>query len=425
MKESNGQNEIPLYKRLIKFLQVWYKKFSSDRITILASGIVYTTLISIIPFVSFLVAFLSTFDLLRPFFNLINELFTTIFGDVAGGQLAMMIEGYSKNASGLGVFGLISFTVTSILLINKVWSIVNQLYHSATPNMNVVRRSVVFLSTLVVGAILLGAYFSVKSLMSNWSMTLLGWDLYNRTIIRVVKFFAPWVIGWLFLFFMIKVAPNAKVNPISAAIGALVGSVGMYIVNILFSTIITQILNYSVIYGSFAALFFFLLWVHILWVVIFGAVEVSYVHQYQPEKEALVKPISPAEQLANGINVMMIIGQKYRDGDGPTKIRDITDRLLMNEQQLYAVLELLVSMGYVLPTNSSLSSYVPARPLEDLKVVELVNSLYGEIYLEQSLETIGDSIATQTSSNGIKTLEILVSLILLSGFNLEQRPKSS
>jgi membrane protein len=404
VKESNGQNEIPLYKRLIKFLQVWYKKFSSDRITILASGIVYTTLISIIPFVSFLVAFLSTFDLLRPFFNLINELFTTIFGDVAGGQLAMMIEGYSKNASGLGVFGLISFTVTSILLINKVWSIVNQLYHSATPNMNVVRRSVVFLSTLVVGAILLGAYFSVKSLMSNWSMTLLGWDLYNRTIIRVVKFFAPWVIGWLFLFFMIKVAPNAKVNPISAAIGALVGSVGMYIVNILFSTIITQILNYSVIYGSFAALFFFLLWVHILWVVIFGAVEVSYVHQYQPEKEALVKPISPAEQLANGINVMMIIGQKYRDGDGPTKIRDITDRLLMNEQQLYAVLELLVSMGYVLPTNSSLSSYVPARPLEDLKVVDLVNSLYGEVYLEQSLETIGDSIATQISSNGIKTL---------------------
>ena len=120
MKESNGQNEIPLYKRLIKFLQVWYKKFSSDRITILASGIVYTTLISIIPFVSFLVAFLSTFDLLRPFFNLINELFTTIFGDVAGGQLAMMIEGYSKNASGLGVFGLISFTVTSILLIEPL-----------------------------------------------------------------------------------------------------------------------------------------------------------------------------------------------------------------------------------------------------------------------------------------------------------------
>jgi DNA-binding IscR family transcriptional regulator len=101
---------------------------------------------------------------------------------------------------------------------------------------------------------------------------------------------------------------------------------------------------------------------------------------------------------------MMIIGQKYRDGEGPTKIRDITDRLLMNEQQLYAVLQLLVEMGYVLPTNSSLSSYVPARPLEDLKVVNLVNSLYGEVYLEQSLETIGDSIATQISSNGIKTL---------------------
>jgi uncharacterized BrkB/YihY/UPF0761 family membrane protein len=42
----------------VLFLEVWYGKFTKDRITILASGIVYTTLISIVPFVSFLVAFL-------------------------------------------------------------------------------------------------------------------------------------------------------------------------------------------------------------------------------------------------------------------------------------------------------------------------------------------------------------------------------
>ena len=137
MKDSKAQTDPQkqpgILRRLVLFLEVWYGKFTKDRITILASGIVYTTLISIVPFVSFLVAFLSLFNLLQPFYDTIAEIFTSIFGETAGGQLATMIEGYSKNASGLGVFGLISFIVTSILLINKVWAIVNQLYRSSAP----------------------------------------------------------------------------------------------------------------------------------------------------------------------------------------------------------------------------------------------------------------------------------------------------
>src|SRR5690554_1730933 len=320
------ENNSSALKKVVNFLQVWLSKFTKDRITILASGIVYTTLISIIPFVSFLVAFLSVFDLLRPFYDVIEELFTSIFGTVAGGQLATLIESYSKNASGLGIFGLISFSVTSVLLINKVWSIINQIYRSSSTNMSVVRRSVVFLTTLIVGVILLSAYFGVKSLLSSWTVTLFGWNLLKTPFLKTIRFFAPWVIGWLFLFFMIKVAPNAKVSVKSASLGAIVGTTGLFFVNSLFAKIISNLIRYSVIYGSFAAVFFFLLWVHIIWIVVFGSVVFSYVHQYRPGKESIQKPISPAEQLANGINVMMVIGQKYRDGKGPTRIRDITDR---------------------------------------------------------------------------------------------------
>ena len=406
-KRIGSHRKAPLLKRLTTFVEVWYGKFSKDRITILASGIVYTTLISIVPFISFLVAFLSLFDVLQPFYTMLAEIFTSIFGTVAGGQLARMIEGYSSNASGLGAIGLVSFIITSILLIHKVWDVVNQLYRSASSNMNVVKRSVGFLSVLLIGAILLGAYISVKSLLSTWTAKALGWDIFDNTFMVVLKLVGPWIIGWLFLFLMIMVAPNAKVNTASAVLGALVGTVGMYGVNALFSSLISKILSYSVIYGSFAAVFLFLLWVYMIWVVILGAVEVSYVHQYQPEKGTLVKPVSPAEQLANGVNVMMVIGQKYRNGGGETKIRDITDRLLMNERQLFAVLDLLVEKNFIIATNPTRTAYVPARPLEDLKVVQLVGALYGEVYLEQNLDTIGDSIASQINSKGIKTLGAL------------------
>ena len=403
-EESRSNHNKLLFHSLWDFLQAWYWKFTKDRVTILASGIVYTTLISIVPFISFLVAFLSLFNVLQPFFTFLTDLFTNIFGEVAGSQLVGLITTFSGNASRLGVVGLLSFIVTTLLLINKVWSVINQIYRTSGSRGGVVKRAVSFLTILIVGALLFSAYISVKSLLSGWMAKILGWETFNNFAMQALRLLVPWVIGWLFLFFMIKVGPNAKVSGVSAAIGGVVGTLGLYVINLLFSTIITSALNYSVIYGSFAAIFFFLLWVHSIWIVVLSSVEVSYVHQYRPDRATIKRPISPAEQLANGINVMMVIGQKYRTEGGDTRIRDITDRLFMDEKALYGVIELLIKNGFIISTNNMRTAFVPARPLEDLKVIDLVEALYGEVYLEQNLDTIGDAIASQIDEKGIKTL---------------------
>jgi membrane protein len=403
-EEPRSNHKKSLFQSLWDFLQAWYWKFTKDRINILASGIVYTTLISIVPFISFLVAFLSLFNVLQPFYTLLTDLFTNIFGEVAGSQLVGMVTTYSVNASRLGVVGLLSFVVTTLLLINKVWSVINQIYRTSGNRGGVVKRAVSFLTILIVGALLFSAYISVKSLLSGWMAKILGWQTFNNFAMKALRLIAPWVIGWLFLFFMIKVGPNAKVSGVSASIGGVVGTLGLYVINLLFSTIITSALNYSVIYGSFAAVFFFLLWVHFIWIVVLSAVEVSYVHQYRPDRATIKRPISPAEQLANGVNVMMVIGQKYRTQGGDTRIRDITDRLFMDEKALYGVIELLIKNGFIISTNNMRTAFVPARPLEDLKVIDLVEALYGEVYLEQNLDTIGDAIASQIDEKGIKTL---------------------
>lgn len=400
-------------KNFRELLAVWFGKFSKDRITILASGLVYTTLVSIIPFVTLLVSFLAFFDVLQPFYTVLTDFSTSIFGADAGVELVGMIEQLSSNASRLGVVGLISFAITSVLLINRVWTVVNQIYRTAPKRQNFVRKSAGFLTVLIVGAILLGLYLSVKSLLNDWVVEVLGWEILNNTLVRILRFTAPWIIAWLFMFLIIMIAPNAKVSGISAALGGLIGTIGIYVVNLLFSNLISQVFSYSIIYGSFAAIFLFLLWVYMIWVVILAAVEVSYVHQYRPDKATLTHPVSPAEQLANGINVMMVIGQQFRNGGGETKIRDITDRLLMNERQLFNVLDLLVEKHFIIATNAKRTAYMPARPLEDLRVVDLVGVLYGEVYLEQNLDTVGDAVASQINAKGIQTLGNLTLFNLL------------
>ena len=81
---------------------------------------------------------------------------------------------------------------------------------------------------------------------------------------------------------------------------------------------------------------------------------------------------------------MMIIGQKYRDGDGPTKIRD--NRSVVDERTTAVCgFGTLGLMGYVLPTTHH-SALIASSSSRRFKGCRVINS-YGEIYLEQSLET--------------------------------------
>ncbi len=387
-----------------QFVEVLLAKFTKDRVTILASGIVYNTLISVIPFISFLITFLALFDALQPFYTTLTTLFTNIFGVSAGGELVDMISLYSSNARRLGVVGLISFGITSVLLINKIWSVVNHIYRSSGKTSGVMKRTVGFVTTLILGVILIASYISMKSLFSNWVLQILEWEFYSDLVKFFLQYIGPWVIAWLFIFITIMIAPDSKVYALSASIGALTATVGMYLVNLIFSYLVNILFSLSVIYGSFAVVFLFLLWIYFIWIVILLGVEVSYVHQYRPDKTTISHPISPAEQMANGINVMMVIGANFKDGKGETRVKDISERLLMNEKQLFSILELLERRGYILATNSVGTSFLPGQPLEKLKVVDLAEALYGKVYLEQNIDTIGDALSSQIHVKGIKTL---------------------
>jgi len=370
----------------------------------MASGAVYTTLISLVPLVSFLMSFLTLFNVIQPFFSLLDELFVSILGEQAGAEFSTWIEEYSTKASGLGIVGFISFIITSVLLIDKVWTIVNHIYRTSPSRGKVWKRMLAFLTILIVGAALLVAYISIKSLLSARVANLLGWASLENRGLAVIRTIVPWFIVWVFIFLIIMAAPNTKVSSLSATLGALVGTVAVAIVNLVFSGLISLGFNYSVIYGSFAAIFLFLLWVYLMWIAILAAVEVSYVHQYRPDKISLTRPVSPAEQLANGINVMMVIGSNFRSGSGETRVKDIAEKLLMNDRELFSVIDMLAEKKFVIATNPAKTAYLPAKPLEDMKIVDLVSALYGEVYLEQNLDTIGDAIATQVSDKGIKTL---------------------
>ncbi len=380
------------FKRLLRFIVLTYNHFESDRCFILASSIVYTTLISLVPFLTFIVSILTAFQAFNNVLFNVQELLIEQFGTVAGTELANMLNGFIRNAGGLGTVGLISFLVTSVILINRVWITINQIYR-VPMHRNRIARFVRFVTIMIIGTLLLAAYFSINSFLSRWFMNLVGFTIFSQWFYLIITVIGPWLLIWLVLFLLIFFVPSTRVKFRSALLGSVCGMVGFQVANLLFSKVVINFINYSSIYGSLASILVMLFWIFFLWVIIFASVEIAYVHQYLPDiekKRGIGEP--PALKTANGLNVLLLIAGRFENGSGPVNARDIARILRIPDRTLFSFLELFVTAGLILPIDRLGRSYIAAKPLAPVPVAEVLDLLFDGAVGEDSVkrESIGE-----------------------------------
>jgi len=401
MKQARG----PMYhlKQLGAFVALTAKHFESDRCFILASSIVYTTLISMVPFITFIVSLLSAFKVFTFAMDSFRVLLVDQFGAVAGTELTNMLDGFISNAGGLGAVGLVSFLITSVILINRVWITINQIYRTPMHRNRIARFSR-FITILIIGTLLLGAYFSIESLLSSWFLNLVGSNILTQWFFRLIATIGPWILIWLVIFLLIFAVPSTKVKFKSALIGSVCGTIAFQITNTVFSSVVIKIVNYSVIYGSLASILVVLFWVFFLWIIIFGAVEIAYVHQYRPDiekKQGLEEP--PSLQLANGLDIILLIARFFREGKGAAQAEELSTELRIPDRRLFMFLELFEKAGFIISIDRLGKNYVPARPLGDILITDITSVLFGGMRTLDE-QTLGEKAVSELYQRGIEEI---------------------
>lgn len=375
-----------------------------DRVFISASGLVYTTLTALIPAFTVFFTFFSALGVLNPFKSFIVSSINEFANSNIGNELINTLSNYTQNATSLGIVGLVSFLITMLLLINRVWSVINNIYRTAM-NRNIIKRFANFISFSIVAILLIAAFINVQSRLSERYVELMGLSAISDTA-KLVNQFLPFFILWIALFLLIFFVPNTKVEFSAAAVGSTVGSLVVMIANFLFFNLSTFVVNLSIIYGSFAVFFLFLVWFYMLWVIILFSIELSYVYQFRPDLEKAEGLLhSPARFISEGVNIIMLIGDNFRSGKGNTSTREINERLAIPDKRLYGYLDFFVSLNYLIPTNNGNTCFIPARPLSNIFIQEIVEGLYGlnQISYEDK-DTAGEAIAIQIHGHGISSL---------------------
>ena len=251
-----------------------------------------------------------------------------------------LIEQFVSNARSLGVFGVISFLVTSVFLMNKISAAFNSIFRSTSQRPQF-RQFAGYVTNLVIGTLFISLSISISTVAKTFLPRILDIGDINGFLFLTV----PVLIVFSALLLLIKTLPATKVRTI---------------------------------YGSFAFLFLFLLWIYCLWVAILISAETAYVHQYGVYLTRKRREDSPAYIISLTFAVLAAVCEKFKSGNGICTFNEICARLQVPDRDVSKAADLLENRRFLIRADSMNRGYIPARMINDISMEEFVRSVYGE-----------------------------------------------
>lgn len=262
---------------LAVLLRSFAEQFSESSVTMLANGMVYSTLIAVVPCVALIYTVLNMFGMLDPVITLFEGSLLEIFGEVTGATLVGYLRVFTQNAMGMGVISILSFALTFVLHVDKLFIVVNRIFHTRDTG-NLVLRYLKYLLIIVAGLISLVAIIFAVGRFSRVFVKLNGLPVLS-TFQKVLSRLIPIASIFFLLLVVTYFIPSCKVRMGSALLGSAVSTVLVIGLSYVFRIIVAFSVKYSVIYGSLAALLFFFLYLSYVWKIVLSGVVLSYVHQ--------------------------------------------------------------------------------------------------------------------------------------------------
>ena len=209
----------------------------------------------------------------------------------------------------------------------------------------------------------------------------------------------PYIFTWLLFTFIYIFMPNTKVRFSSGLLGGIVAGTMYVIVQWFYITFQVGVSKYGAIYGSFAVLPLFMIWLQISWLIVLFGAEITFAHQnvdtYEFEPESLLASVSLKRLLALGISQICV--KRFYKGDRPWGAHEISNALGIAVRLTNQILYDLVQCGILAETVGKDEKDLLYQPARDLNLIS-INSVI------QALDEHGNKDMPLADSEEIKEI---------------------
>jgi membrane protein len=338
--------------RLLQTLQTWpwletartlRLRFREDRLGQTAGSLTFTTLISLVPLFTVMLALFAAFPMFSTFQDALQKYFLqSLVPDSIAKPVLSALTQFASKASRLGTVGLVLLVLTALALILTIDHTLNRIWRVRKPR-PIAQRVLVYWASVTLGPLLLGVSLTLTSYALSASRGLVGVLPGGVTLVLDVLEFALFAAAMTGLFHYV---PNTPVRWRDAIAGGLFVSIGFELAKRLLAWYIAQVPTYSMVYGAFATVPIFLVWIYLGWVIVLlGAV----VAAYAPSLRMHVArwPDTPGSRFRLALAVLGELGRvRGTNGRGLTT-SDLADALRTDPLQVEPVLEVLTGLDWV------------------------------------------------------------------------------
>lgn len=320
----------------------WFvvRRFDEERVPQAAASMTFTTLLALVPVLTVMVAVASIF----PVFDRWSDSFVSFVNQTIVPQGADMvfdyINAFREQANRLTAIGSVMLVVTSLMLIRTIDNAFNRIWRVNTQRPWMM-QFLVYWALLTFGPLSLGVgiSFMVGSVQDSvLSSGAQQWADALKTAARLAFM-------TLLLWGLYRFVPNRFVPARQAFVGALITAFCLETARFLFTWYMGNFDGYRSIYGAFAAVPFFLLWLNLLWTLVLGgAVLTSSLSYWQGE--AFRRGFDSRGRFDDVLKILLLLDAAQKEGR-TLSVQEFRRHINMGYDELGELLEKLARYGYI------------------------------------------------------------------------------
>jgi membrane protein len=209
----------------------------------------------------------------------------------------------------------------------------------------------------------------------------------------------PFALVWLLFSFMYVFIPNTKIRLTSGILGGIVAGTMYQVFQGAYITLQIGVAKYNAVYGSFAALPLFFIWMNISWLIVLFGAEIAFSHQnvetYEFEQDCL--NVSHAFKRLLSLRVLHLMVRRFLEGEEPVNARQVSLEIEIPIRLVNQILYDLVSANLVWEVKGDDDKGVSYQPSRDPDVLTIH-------YVASALEKSGSDTIPVAQSDALQTI---------------------
>ena len=370
---SEGSAPGAWFVRLLRYPYAILRDLSRGQINLYAMGLVYATLLSLVPLIAFAFAILKAFGAHRELEPIILEFFKPMGARAEEFTQKVMEVADSVSTGLVGFVGLALLLWTLLGTIKKVEDGFNFLWRVEHAR-SFARRVTEYVALLIVGPIVVVSFLGLSHNALETATAGIGRYMpFFERLVAIGQKVSPYFMVAAIFTAVYMLVPNTRVKWKPALIGGVTAGILWAAVGNLFTALVLYSTRLTVVYAGFAIIVAALLWTYFGWLILLVGAQLSfYVQNRNYLRMGLTElRLSAVQREQLTLKIMFLIGRSYHDGKTRWTVDGLAHHLNMPGIAISRLIHALEDAHLVTLTDDE--HLLPARDLGMISIQEIID----------------------------------------------------